>query len=139
MNFEVKVKLFNSESEKMETEVLLIEANTFGEAEAIALDNVPEHTDILAISKSKFDNIKEDDKDLALPFWHCENKDLVIDEVTGKEAKRKITYLIKAEANAEANEVFNEILDSKYGAEIDITKVQKTAITQFIERAADGN
>ena len=134
MNYEAKIKVFNNETEKYEGETLLIEAGSIGEAEAIAIENTPEHTSVFAICESKIENINEEEKDVADPFFVVENKDEFIDEISGKEQKRKIKYLIKAKTNDDASEKFKDILEHNYGAEINIIKVQRSPITQFIEK-----
>lgn len=81
MKFEVKVQFPEQQGDKIKTvkEVYLIEADLFGEAEAIAYEHATSAAEVIGIKISAIENVLGHDLEYEgkCPFFYFENKDEV--------------------------------------------------------------
>lgn len=120
--------------QKTKPQTYVVDAMSFTEAEARILDVLQSNIiDITAIKGVSFAEIYDSqDKDI---FFTVQIAESIIDEVSGKEKKAKLSFLVAAGNLDEAKNLFAQHYQSM--TDFDIISIKQTNIIEYIPKEKD--
>jgi len=135
--FECKISYLGAEEDgkvKKVSESIIVDALSFTESEARVTEEM-ESFDCLSIKEIKRSNYAEiiiDSTDVKELFFKCKANMLSLDEISGKEKKTSIYFLINGDSVADTLNVFNEKIVKTTMGDITLASVVETKIAQVI-------
>mgnify|MGYP001372988701 CR=1 FL=1 len=139
--FEVKFaynKTMENGTQKLVTELYVVEAMSFTEAEAKIIEEMSHYVDgdykIKAISIPQYKEIWFSDNSSDDKFYKAKLQFVIIDEKTNKEKKSNVFYLVQAGSFDAAKKYIEETMKGTM-IDYDIASLKETAVMDVFENA----
>lgn len=129
-------KMMENGQEKKVSEVYVVDAITFGEAEesiaGILADYISGDFDIKNINPAPYSEVFFSDKDTDDKYYRVKLAFITFDEKTQKEKKSKVTYLVQAGSLEQARKNTEEVM--RYMSDYEFVSVTETKILDVFEQ-----